>query len=388
MSTNSNVPTITEATDQEVTMSTITTDPTVLDRAPRDGFDFAVGSVTTPQLRAWATDQFRLGGVAAAIDANTTGVKKSQVDDYVAHALAAIADESQPFLAGYITSMVAVVNDAKPRSTHEQIVRKLVDGAPDFPNMPLNPTEAAKQAVAQHLAKVEAATEAKGLNERAAAASMKPVGMDAYSADELAEAMAVVERYGLWNEEGGFSVGYERTLAGEATAYAQSAAHRHPLQPEQAYWLVKKRLFEYAADAQLRMAKVAIFSDRLLGQGEWAPAGTEELIFVSLPANTRAYRNRSEAVWVLHYQPPTFVGRDGQVRSAFQVGEKSPTYESGVLGVAKSYKSLHEAREAASELRRALNTIARFRQQADQFREEAHEALEHVAPDLDADPVV
>jgi len=390
MSTITNVPTDTEATDQEVTMSTITTDPTVLDRDPLDGFDFAVGSITAPQLRQWASDQFHFGRLFAAEKASPPKARLTKANYLQAAAEAAVSPQgdSKPFIAGFLVAMVEYTNSAKSGTALHRYRQAVVDAAPEYPDMPLTPEEAAAQAVAQHCAKIDAAKQAQGLIEQSAKASMKPVGVDHYSASELDEAMATVERYGRWNEDGGFTVGYERTLAGEAQAYAQSAAHRHPLQQEQAYWLVKKRLFEYAADAQLRMAKVAIFAERLLGQGEWAPAGTEELIFVSMPTNTKAYAQRGEAVWVLHYQPVTFTGRDGTLRSAFQVGEKSPTYESGVLGVAATFPSLHAAREAASDLRRALNTIARHSELASQFREDGHEVAEHVAPDLDADPVV
>lgn len=386
---------------QEVPMSTTTAatlaDPTVLeDVAPRSGWDFAVGSIHAPELRTWASDQFRLGEVLA-VQLASIKVKKADAGRFVSEAIASLDGCSEPFLAGFLIAQVASVNGVSPRTVAGQVARRILDGAPDFrstvPAFPAGPTtadEAAAYTVQQHLDKIEAAKEAQGNIQRAARASMKPAFLSPYESDELDQAMAVTEQFGRWNPDGGFMVGHCRTLDGEAEAYAAAAQRRYPIQLAQARSVVKRRLFDYAADKSLRLVggKVSLFFDRTLGQGEWAPAGTEEIIFVSMPTNTRAYTQRGEQVWALHYLPPTYTDRSGNLRSAFQAGEKHGTYEDGLLGVVAVYHDLEHAQQAIRDLRRAITTIARSNERADQFLHEAREQQDHVAPDIEADPVL
>lgn len=380
---------IQQSTQEVPTMSTITTtvipepvtvdslpDPSVLD-TPRSAWDLPIDT-TADAVVEWAECEFLAGAKLATADIRAK----------LGQPTTAVVDLSAPAQRGYCS----VVRAAIENNTRPKRVRQITEAYTESGARRWNATEISKsEEMELDLAAAKRANrqEANALIEQSAAASMKPVGMSAYGSAELNEAMAVLERFGRFSEEGGYHPATVITLDSLATEFRASSDRNKLVQQEKAYDVVKKRIFQYCADPALRIRhKLSLYFDRTLGRGEWAPAGTPEFILVSLPTNTRAYRERGECAWLINYLPVTFVGRDGQVRGAFQPGEKRPGFEDGVLGVVAVFKSLHEATQAHMDISRAINTIARERTAADQYHTEFMDAPDHVAPEIEADSVV
>lgn len=369
---------IQQSTQEVPTMntSTILEDPCVLAR-PRSAWDMPIDS-TSDEVIDFAVDEFATGAEAATADVKAKLGTTPTV----------VVELSMPAQRGYCS----VLRDALANNTRPKRVAQLTSSYDDSGARKWNATEiklSAQIEVDLAAAKRANRTVADELIRDSAAASMKPEGVSHYGSAELGEAMAVLERYGRFSEGGGYHPGLAITLDTLAAEFRSSSARNQLVQPDQAYAVVKKRLFQFAADPNQRIrSKTSLYFDRTLGRGEWAPAGTPEFIMVSLPTNTRAYTERGEAAWLLSYLPVTFTGKDGQVRSAFQPGEKRPGFEDGVLGVVATFRLRHEAEEAMTDISRAINTIARERTAADAYHEQFMDAPDHVAPDVEADSVV
>lgn len=364
------------------------TDPHAL-TVPRSGWDFDPDGTTVDDVAGWAMDEY-LAGENAAVELLPIDLTRA----------------SQPFIEGWTNLHIHSLTHNGPRTKAHRLAKEALMNINPNP-LTITPTDADSAIAKQEEAFVlhaAAVTEATALVEDAAEASMAPQGISHYESAELAEAMAVWEKYGRWstndNDVAAWNPGYVRPLRIQHDKTGQpmpgpdvrSLMAMNPLlRFDTAYRQVKRALHAMTLhDSPNFLRKLAV-DFTLRPFGEFAPAGTMQLVGVATNAGSVA-EERGEGAWlvaVVHQTITTVNPVTGELRiiEKFREPGRLPADgapEFGVLGIVATFPDLDALETAMDDLGRARTVIARARFEAENplTEDEVELRATGVAPEL------
>lgn len=204
--------------------------------------------------------------------------------------------------------------------------------------------------------RLDAAT---ALSADSAEASMNPLGVGHWDAEEIATARAVIEDWARWTGTG-WSPFLERSVQFEVESWKADAREhkRVVLQDDAITDKVRDLLKEWACNAELTFVtgeRTQRRNDISLWLGAEMQADALQLVFVNVPTGSRAAL-RGERVWAIAYYPSVYTRADGSQGSGWFNLD-------GYAGVARSWTSLQAAKD---DYRHLLDAVLKIRRHSKQ----------------------